>query len=112
MLQSCFLTIAAPSTTTVESTTAMEAAATLEDSAAAMGYVSALTVEAGLSMEAGPSVPIFAAITTPAVAVHKPTVKQVMGREAIAKRIEKDAIASASVLEVNRRTWNDGRFDA
>jgi hypothetical protein len=51
-------------------------------------------------MEAGPSVPIFAAITTPAVAVHKPTVKQVIGREAIAKRIEKDAIASASVLEV------------
>jgi hypothetical protein len=91
----------------------MEAAATLEDSAAAMGYVSALTVEAGLSMEAGPSVPIFAAITTPAVAVHKPTVKQVIGRvEAIAKRIERGAIASASVLEVNRRTWNDGRFDA
>jgi hypothetical protein len=102
--------MAAPATTTMEatpaatameattSTTAMEAAATLETSGAAMGYVSALTVEAGLSMKAGPSVPISAAITTPAeaaaIAVHKPTVKQVIGRvEAIAKRIEKGAVA-------------------
>src|ERR1700748_2473333 len=100
--------MAAPSSTTTAveattSTTAMKAAATMEaattlEASAAMGYVSALTVEAGLSMEAGPSVPISAAIATPAeaaaIAVHKPTVKQVVrGVEAIAKRIEEGAVA-------------------